>query len=357
MNTDWKEISLRLDEVTKSNGAMGKLTEFLKTHGFADEALMSTFTPLFNVANGDKLNWQGEMSDVGWAGGGCNPEYRTPTTNYAEKVWEIGEWEMPLEWCYKNFENTVAEYALKKGTDIGDLTGTEIWNILIETPLAKAITNMFWRFIWFGDKAASSSTLTAGVDPTLFTATDGLWKRLFALGAANTNQHTAIAANASATYADQKNDLRTQGVAIGIFESLFDDADSRIEGLEGAAVFCTKSLADTLTRDLKKEYKLILTWEQIFGGLRASEFDGKKIVAISKWDRMIQQYQDNGTKFNLPHRAIYTAPSQLLVGTPANNIVSDADVNFDHKARTTYTYSAGKIGTLLGEDNLIQVAY
>lgn len=355
MNTDWKEISKRLDEVTKSNGAIQKLTEFLKTHGYADEALMSTFTPMFNVADGKKLDWQGEMSDVGWAGGGCNPEYRTPSTNYAEKAWELGEWEMPLEWCYKMFENTVAEYALKKGTDIGDLTGTEIWSILIESPLAQAITNMFWRLIWFGDKAGAN--LTAGVDKTLFTACDGLWKRLFALGAANANQHTTIAANASASYAAQKADLRQNGVAISIFENLVDDADSRIEGLEGAAVFCTKSLADALARDLKNEYKLILTWEQIFGGLKVTEFDGKKIVAISKWDRMIQQYQDNGTKFNLPHRAIYTAPSQLLVGTPANEIVSDVDVNFDHKARTTYTYSTGKIGTLLGEDNLIQVAY
>lgn len=354
-NTNWKELSKALNEVTKSNGAIEKLTEFLKTHGYADEALMSTFTPMLNVANGQKLGWIGDMTDVGWAGAGCTPEYKKPSVNFAEKEWEIGDWQMPLEWCYKEFENTVAEYALKKGTDIGDLTGTEIWSILIETPLATAITNMFWRLIWFGDKAGAN--LTAGVDKTLFTACDGLWKRLFALGAANANQHTTIAANASATYAAQKADLRNNGVAISIFENLFDDADSRIEGLEGAAVFCTKSLADALARDLKNEYKLILNWEQIFGGLKVAEFDGKKIVAISKWDRMIQQYQDNGTKFNLPHRAIYTAPSQLLVGTPANDIVSDVDVQFDHKARTTFAYATGKIGTLLGEDNLIQVAY
>lgn len=346
--------------LTKDNGAVKSLRDLLVLTNFVDESLEQFFTFVQNVQNGQKLGWTGEMEDVGWTGASCNPTYKDVTIQAAEKTWDIGQWSVPLKWCYEDFMNTIAEYALKTGTNIGDLTSTDIMDVIIYPALELSIKRMFWRFIWFGDKEAqnaSTGQITEGVDVELFKPCNGFWKQLFAIGAANANQRVNIAANAEASTAAQLNGIKTANAAIGIFDSLLENADPRIAAMDGAAIYCTKSLGDALTKDLKREYKEILTWEQIFKGLDVTEYNGVMVYRVSIWDRFIQKYQNNGTKLNLPHRAIYGSPKQLFVGSPANQIISDLEIWFNQDERVTKAYSAGRLGCLVGEDNLFQIAY
>ena len=321
-------------KLTPDNGAVKSLKDLLIATNFVDEELERFFTLRQNVHNGDKL---------------------------AQKEWAIGDWQIPLKWCYTDLQGTIAEYCLKTGTDIGDLTSTEYMDDIVMPALDLAIKRMMWRLIWFGDKdakaATSSGVITADVDVDLFKPTNGFWKQLFAVCTSNSAQHTTIAANSEASAALQKSKLREAGIAIGIFDEILDNADPRIAAMDGAAIFCTKSLGDALTRDLKQKYNLILTWEQIFKGLDVTEYDGTTIYRVSIWDRYIQAYQNDGTKLNLPHRAVFGSPKQLFVGTPANQLISELDIWFDHKDRMNYLYSTGKLGCLIGEDNLFQIAY
>lgn len=351
------ELLEGIKQLTKDNGAIKSLRDLLVMTNFTDENMEQFFTFRQNIQNGDKLGWTGEMSEVGWAGAPCNPEYRTPTIVAAEKEWEIGDWSMPLKWCYEEFMNTMAEYALKTGTDIHDLTGTEIMDVLIYPALDEAIKRMYWRFIWFGDKNTTEGDITTGMDVELFKPNDGLFKQLFAIGAANANQRITIEANQESTMAAQMRAIKQPGVAISIFDSLLEDADPRIASLNGASLYVTKSLADALAKDLKREYKEILTWENVFNGIKVTEYEGVKIYSISIWDRMIQRYQNNGVTLNLPHRAVFGSPSQMFVGSPANKIISDLDIWFNKDERVVKAYAAGRLGTLIGEDNLFQLAY
>lgn len=346
--------------LTKDNGAVKSLRDLLVLTNFVDESLEQFFTFVQNVQNGQKLGWTGEMEDVGWTGAPCNPTYKDVTIQAAEKTWDIGQWSVPLKWCYEDFMNTIAEYALKTGTNIGDLTSTDIMDVIIYPALELSIKRMFWRFIWFGDKEAqnaSTGQITEGVDVELFKSCNGFWKQLFAIGSANANQRVNIASNAEASTAAQLSGIKTANAAIGIFDSLLENADPRIAAMDGAAIYCTKSLGDALTKDLKREYKEILTWEQIFKGLDVTEYNGVMVYRVSIWDRFIQKYQNNGTKLNLPHRAVYGSPKQLFVGSPANQIISDLEVWFNQDERVTKAYSAGRLGCLIGEDNLFQLAY
>lgn len=357
MRITWGQLS----SLTPDNGAIQSLKDLLVMTNFVDEELERFFTIRLNVNNGDKLGWVGEMDDIGWAGSGCDPTYKKAGINFAEKEWKIGDWSIPLKWCYEELQNTIAEYCLKTGTDIGDLTSTEYMDDIVMPALDLAIKHMMWRFIWFGDTEAqntgSAGQITDGVDIELFKTTDGFWKQLFAVATENAAQKTAIAANNETTTALQFSKLKEAGVAIGIFDSILENADSRIASMEGSGIFCTKSLADALTKDLKREYKEILTWEQIFKGLDVTEYNGTMIYRVSIWDRFIQKYQNNGTKLNLPHRALFGSPKQLFVGTPADDIISQLDIWFDRDTRTNKLYSTGKLGCLIGEDNLFQMAY
>lgn len=351
----------QLTDLTKDNGAIKDLKKLLIAEVFTDPALEQFFTLVLNAKNGEKLGWRGNMSDVGWAGAGCNPSYKKPKVDFLEKTWEIGDWQVPLELCYKDIENTIAEYCLKTGTEIGDLTGTDYMDVVIYPALKDAMMKMVWRFIWFGDKDAklsnASGVISTTSDVELFKTCDGLFKRLFAIGTANEGQKVAIAANEEATTADQLSKIKDEGVAIGIFDSLLENADSRIAGMDGAGIFATKSLCDALTKDLKREYKEILEWEDIFGGIKVTEYNGVPVYSIGIWDRFIKEYQNSGTKLNLPHRAVFGSSKGLLVGTPANQIISELDVFFQRKERTNNIYSTGKLGTLVGQDDLFQLAY
>lgn len=364
------QILNSIGQMTADNGAIRDLRELLKMEVFNLPAFGQFFKTMFNAHHGNKVGWTGEIENLGWAQAKtCNPQYKDLAQDFAEKTWSLGRWAVPGKWCADDFENTIAEYALKQGTDIADLTGTDIMDVVIYPALQEALLKMYHRIVWFSDTAAAnvsdSGVITNGVDTTLFSTTDGLWKRLFAVAAGNASQRTTIAANSETTMAAQKSKLYEAGVAIGIFEELLMNADSRIAGLEGAAIFCTDSLAKALSRDLMKEYKTALTWDKIesgvegvkLNGVRTTEFEGVKIISFDMFDNMIQEFQNDGTKLNLPHRAFYGSPNQLLVGTPADQIISDLNVWYNEDERVVKCYAEGKIGTLIGQDNLFQIAY
>ena len=110
----WEQLS----NLTPDNGAISDLKDLIIAEMFTDPELERFFTLMQNVQNGKKIGYRGAMSDVGWAGSGCNPEYKDATIQFLEKTWEIGSWEVPLKWCYEDLENTIAEYCLKTGLDL-----------------------------------------------------------------------------------------------------------------------------------------------------------------------------------------------------------------------------------------------
>lgn len=336
------------------------LRELIPMSIFEDEDF-TKYVTLRKVQNGDPIGLVGDMDAVGTAGAGCDPTYVETGIANAQKRWALGDWEIPIKICYDALQGTIAEWQLKSGTDVADLTGTEFMTYIIRPALERAVRQMIWRVGWFGDTAAdviaNGGVLTAGTDPNLFKVTDGFWKKLFTIGTASAGQVTAIAANAQTTYAAQKAAILTQGVATGIFDAMIMDADSRISGNSEAVILTTKALADALAYDVKKVYGTIMPWEAVTDGVKMSEYGGYKIVAVSIWDRIINAYENTGTVVNKPYRAVFANPKNLQVGTNADNLISELDIWFDHKERRNYIYSTGKIGTIVLEDALVHMAY
>lgn len=348
------------NKFTVDNGAIRDLNELLFTTAFQDPAIEQVLTPYTGVEDGKKLGYIDSIDDVGTKSNGCNPTYSNVKIHGFEKTWKLGEWDIPKEFCYKDLTETIARYGMKPGTERGDLQDTPYWDKFLIPLLQKAITDMFWRIAWFGDTDAanisSSGNITDGVDTSLFNIADGFWKRLEAICATNSEQQTKIAANEETTYAAQKSAIRKEGVAIDIIDNLLADADGRIDSMDGNAIFMTNSLFKALRSDVYARTKYQLTTEKLMDGIVLSEYDGKTVFALDIWDRMIKKYENDGTKWNMPHRAIYTSPSNLFAGTSDKGLFASLDVNFDRKERKNYIYAAGDFGTLIGEDELVQVA-
>lgn len=328
---------------------------------FYQDEDFSSFVNIMKVKNDDPIALIGEMEMVGKAGGGCDPTYEEKGIANSQKRWELGQWEIPIKICYEALKGSIAEYSLKTGTAIGDLTSTDFMTIYTDA-LQRAMQQMIWRFGWLGDKEAALASeegggggkLTAGLDVSNFNVCDGLFKRIFE---ATATKHTTIAANSETTAASQISALRKSGAATTLVDTILMDADTRIVDDSDAVLLMTRSLADALTYDLKKTYHDIMPWEKLFDGFEVATYNGVKIARVGIWDRMIKAYEKGEATINLPHRAVFCNPKHLMIGTDADNLISDLDIWFDKKERRNYLYATGKIGTALLEEDMIHAAY
>lgn len=329
---------------------------------FKNEALREFVNILTNVKDGDPIALIGSMDNVGKKGSGCDPVYEEKGIANSMKRWKLGDWQIPIKICYESMIGTIAEYALKKKTDIGDLDGTDIMTIYT-MKLNEAIQLMFWRYAWFGDETAKNVTTNGGggkitdsVKTELFTVCNGLFKQMFTQCTSNASQHTTISANAKTTFAEQKSAALAKGYMTGLVDTILMDVDSRIIDDSSAVLMMTRSMASALTYDIKQTHNIIMPWEKVFDGFEVANYNGVKVARVSIWDRMIKAYENTGTALNLPYRAVFANPKQLMVGSPAD-IVADLDIWFDHKERRNYIYATGKIGTALLEEKMFHAAY
>lgn len=317
------------------------------------------FVMVAQVRNGDPLAFLGEMDDLGTAGAGCNPEYKEVGIVNKMKRWELGDWSMANKMCYKSLEGSIAEFSLKGGTEKAE--AVEFMTQVYIPKVVEALNKAVWRWGWFGDKEAKNISdggqITDGVDTSLFTVADGLFKQIFAACAENADQLTAIEANTKTTYKAQKEAILAEGVATGIVDKVLMDADARISASNGAMLLMTKAMADALAYDLKKLYNHVIHWETLFEGFDVAEYNGVKVARISVWDRFIKAYENDGTKINKPYRIIFTNPSNLMLASDANDLVSEANVYFDERTRENLVYAQGKFGAMLKEDDMVHAAY
>lgn len=348
----------QLENLTLEPENLASIKDAVQETFYNDEDF-SSFVNIMKVKNDDPIALIGEMEMVGKKGVGCDPTYEEKGIANSQKRWELGQWEIPIKICYEALKGSIAEYSLKTGTAIGDLTSTDFMTIYTDA-LQRAMQQMIWRFGWFGDKAAAlagsgGGKLTAGSDVSMFNVCDGLFKRIFTATA--TKNHTAIAANSKATAAEQISELRKSGAATTLVDTILMDADTRIVDDSDAVLLMTRSLADALTYDLKKTYHDIMPWEKLFDGFEVATYNGVKIARVGIWDRMIKAYEKGEATINLPHRAVFCNPKHLMIGTDADNLISDLDIWFDKKERRNYLYATGKIGTALLEEDMIHAAY
>lgn len=92
---------------------------------------------------------------VGKAAQGCDPTPQDWSVGSRKVTWTPKSWEIFLDECASDLENTMVVYAMNMGTRVDDLTDTDYMAIVVEV-LIDAIKEMFYRLIWFGDTDADN---------------------------------------------------------------------------------------------------------------------------------------------------------------------------------------------------------
>lgn len=112
---------------------------------------------------------------VGIAGQGCSPVPQDWQIGTRKVVWTPKEWEILIEECATDLENTMTVYCMKNGIT-GSLEDTDYMAVVVEI-LVKAIKKAIYRIIWFSDIDAENSeylpiaTLTEQTDGSAIVGT------------------------------------------------------------------------------------------------------------------------------------------------------------------------------------------
>lgn len=304
----------------------------------------------------------------GLLGGGdglCDTAGRTITTSMAQKLWDPATVSDKVKYCWKDIKGTFWIWGTKNGIDKADLTSLDFL-LYIEELFKTELIETWMRIAYFNDTdaalttAAPAGVITVGTDLNFFNKIDGIFKQLFAITAADTERKTLgiDSRNGQATYASQKftvadRDNLVVSTTIGNMES---DADSRLVEKTNLVYACTKSVYDQYKKELKFA-NIAFTTERLENGIEQLNCGGISVQRIEFWDRMIKAYQDNGTKYFLPHRVLLTHPDNIQVGTEEETTLTDYKVWFSEDTDNVFVKFQFDIDAKVIEDHMVQFAY
>lgn len=356
-------------DLTPSNQGIENLRELIMLTVLKIGALSETMNIVYGARNGKIVGGIGEFGLVGEAAKMCNPEWNNTNLAPQEKKWELGPFMIKESICADDFVATVAQFAMKTGTDKADMSSDDLVTYIIEPRLLYAIEKGLWRVYWMGDTDAENvdieegenvgGDITAGIDVKFFNMTDGLFKRLYAIAPTGSAQRVAISANAQATKALQLSSIFTEGLMTTVMDNIIYKADMKLRQKEDRIVLMTQSAADALAWDIKKSNKgSDLQWESLFDGLVwATKYNGETIYALPIWDEMIRSFNDLGATYLDPHRVVYASKETLMGGIESTELLNTLKIWFSQDTQTVKILARDEVGTMVWEDNLVMFGY
>lgn len=282
---------------------------------------------------------------VGVKDQGCGSDPQDYNVGTRKVTWTPKSWEVFLGECYTDLENAASVYALNKGVRIADLTDTDYMAIVVKV-LTADIKDAIFRFVFFGDTEAENydaedaptGIITPGVSTDYFDVVDGFWKQFIAAGTAHSELVSVIAANSANTKALQL--ALTAQNAYDLLSDMYFKAPLEMRGKGRFLV--TQSIADAYQQYLEGK-GIESTYKNLVDGIQALTFRGIEVVPMPKWDEMIRAYNDLGTTYYKPHRALLVEKENLAVGTPTGDAFGSFEIWYEKKDSKTYIRVKDKI--------------
>jgi hypothetical protein len=305
-----------------------------------------------------QIAFAGRLGLLGKKTSGCTPN-EAGGFELTEKFWTPVMEDFRLTHCQTDMPALLKLFRKSKriNPDFYDLVGTEELGVIISAVESSLVENIH-RKVWFNDTAAATiangGVFKNGTDLEYFNSFNGLFKQIYSEIGVNDANRVAIDKNTQATYAAQ---ALEEDAALAIFEKMVNAADERLVASEDAFILATRSLADNYRATLRNKNLGSGFLEVVEEGRPKLYFDGIEIKVRYDWDRYIKTYQDNGTKWNLPHRAVLTTKSNIPVGTLSEEDLTKLDVFYDRTQKLNIMDAAYTIDAKHLEKYLTVAAY
>jgi hypothetical protein len=350
------DLTFNGDEIKELSEAI-----FESTFAKPEASLFHTFTP--GIKAKKQIALLGRIEGLTGKGSGeCDPTANGSTIGMSEKFWDPATVSNRETECWENLKGSFFIYGTSCGIAQADLTSTDFWAFLMER-MADTLIEEYYRIAWFSDLAADNApagNITAGIDLGYFNKIDGLWKQLFAIVTADANRKTAgiDSRNGQATFALQEFDATdtANNVVTNTLQNMRYGSDFRLRGKEGLQYIVTQSVADQYERELTAA-NISFTTERLENGMTMLRSGGIEVIGFQFWDRMIRTYENDGTVYFLPHRALLTVKENTQIGTCEEANLSEMGTIYDPIKKEMHLDTGYNIDAKIIEDYLVQVAY
>lgn len=346
-NFNFDNVTLSPKEVQELSAAIFETAfqnpELTKMHQIAEGIDMKTQILLFS-----SMSMQGLAAD-----GTCTPQDSDAGIVATQKYWENNKIEVRIPYCVNDLPELLKAFGTKSNKY--DAEGSAEIQMLA-TRLLEAIDEAILRLVWFGDKAAanvvSGGTITNGTNLGYFKGVDGLWKQIFAGVTASDIKRATIAANTGTTYTAQE---LAAGEALTAMRKVYNQSDSRLKNHKDGIFIVTQSIYDNFLDKLEDAGLSAVGQLAMNDGVMT--YRGKQIIVADFMDRIITSFQDNGTKYNLPNRIVFTMPANIKIGTLDAGEFKELDVWYDKTDRKVFTENIFSLDAKVLEPYFISVAY
>jgi hypothetical protein len=349
--------TLNLDDLHFTTEQLTSLNELVVEKFLTAPALTQFHTLVTGIKNDRRIGIiPGTFGLIGKAAQGCNPTAQCYELAAKEKTWEPRRLEVIIDMCYTEFADTLVKYALKCGADIADLTQTEVFAFLLDI-LGNDLPKMVLRNAWFGDVNAAvvpGGVLTPGTDASFFNVINGFWIQLAAIYALNPLQVMAMPGNTQATYALQQS-VATPALTYAVVNAIVDAAIPELAAQSDRVLLVTKSVMDRLRRQLQALGTAFQDYKLMINGLEFATWDGIPIYSIPLWDQWIRAYENDGTRWNDPHRVVYTTKSNLNIGMECTSVFENINSFYDPRSRMNRIEASDAFDAKILEDALLMV--
>lgn len=346
--------NFNFDNVTLSPKEVSELSQAIFETAFKNPALAEMHSIVEGIDMKTQILLMSSMGLQGLsANGTCDPQDSEAGIIATEKFWENNQIEVRIPHCAKTLPELLKVFGSKSNKY--DVEGSEEIKLL-GTMLLEAIDEAILRLAWFGDKDAknvvSGGTITNGTNLGYFNSVDGIWKQIFAGVTAGDIKRATIAANTGTTYNNQE---LSAGESLTAMRKVYNQADTRLKNHKDGMFIVTQSVYDNFLDKLEDAGLNAVGQLAINDGVMT--YRGKKIIVADFMDRNITSYQDNGTKYNLPNRIVFTIPANIPLGTLDSGEFKELAVWYDKTDRKVFTENIFSLDAKVLEGYFISVAY
>jgi len=333
------------------------VAQLIVEKGLMDGDLAKNHEIVLGIDHKQQIPFAGLLTDGLKKSTGCTPNNGTGLV-MTEKFWDPVLFDVRYTHCQADLNILLKLFARasKINPDFYNKIDSQELGI-IYTLINQMLNDTLPTKIWFSDTAAAitpTGSFKVGTDLALYNTFNGLWKQLFADIPTSSTNYTAITQNAGASYALQA--LPVDG-AFDYLAKVMNNADGRLLQDPTAKFQVTRTVADNYRNSIRTKNLGAGFLEIISNGVPQLLFDGIPVEIRYDWDRDIQALQNNGTKWNLPHRIVLTTPSNIPVGTMSTDDLNTLDSFYDQTLKSNIIDVAFTLDAKHLEKYMTSIAY
>lgn len=293
-----------------------------------------------NIKAKEQIAFLGRIDKVTKKDGGAGTGKQNRQLQMSEKYWDPERMKIWIAINEDDLEDTFFVWLTKNGVDrrnIEDLT--EYYTQWVLEVFSHAAREDAKRIAWFGDKdvkkVSEGGVLSDTADASDYNQVNGLWKQIFAAVTAGKTPRVTISKNAEATFATQL--ALADDDAYKIMREMVNKADSRLRQAPDKIFLLSETLYQNRIDERESKFPGVfeMVKRQDEDHSTGERYRNIPILSMDEiWDRYIQSDFQDGTAYDMPHRAVLTTVSNLVAGFDSEDAVDSFRTYFDEESET-----------------------